>query len=59
MHIGISCSSKISAFSAILSSWSLIYNDEFDSNSSCLDRLNIFLHDKLTKTTKLATKCDQ
>ena len=29
-------------FSAILSSWSLIYNAEFDSNSSCLDRLNNF-----------------
>ena len=29
-------------FSAILSSWSLIYNAEFDSNSSCLDRLNKF-----------------
>ena len=29
-------------FSAILSSWSLIYDVEFDSNSSCLDRLNNF-----------------
>ena len=27
-------------FSALLSSWSLIYNVEFDSSSSCLDRLN-------------------
>ena len=27
-------------FSALLSSWSLIYDVEFDSNSSCLDRLN-------------------
>ena len=26
--------------SALLSSWSLIYDVEFDSNSSCLDRLN-------------------
>ena len=29
-------------FSAILSSWFLIYNAEFDSNSLCLDRLNNF-----------------
>ena len=29
-------------FSAILSSLFLIYNAEFDSNSSCLDRLNNF-----------------
>ena len=28
------------AFSALLSFWSLICNVEFDSNSSCLDRLN-------------------
>ena len=27
-------------FSALLSSWSLIYDVEFDSNSSCLDQLN-------------------
>ena len=27
-------------FSSLLSSWSLIYGVEFDSNSSCLDRLN-------------------
>ena len=27
-------------FSALFSSWSLIYDVEFDSNSSCLDRLN-------------------
>ena len=27
-------------FSALLSSWSLIYDVEFDSNSLCLDRLN-------------------
>ena len=27
-------------FYALLSSWSLIYDVEFDSNSSCLDRLN-------------------
>ena len=30
------------AFSALLSLWSLICNAEFDSNSSCLDRLNNF-----------------
>ena len=29
-------------FSALLSSLSLIYDVEFDSNSSCLDRLNNF-----------------
>ena len=29
-------------FSALLSFWSLICNAEFDSNSSCLDRLNNF-----------------
>ena len=27
-------------FSSLLSSWSLIYDVEFDSNSSCLDLLN-------------------
>ena len=27
---------------ALLSLWDLICNDEFDSNSSCLDRLNNF-----------------
>ena len=27
-------------FYALISSWSLIYDVEFDSNSSCLDRLN-------------------
>ena len=27
-------------FFSLLSSWSLIYDVEFDSNSSCLDRLN-------------------
>ena len=27
-------------FSAILSSWFLIYNAQFDLDSSCLDRLN-------------------
>ena len=27
-------------FFALLSSWSLIYDVEFDSKSSCLDRLN-------------------
>ena len=32
----------ISSFSSLLSSWSLIYDVEFDSNSSCLDRLNNF-----------------
>ena len=29
-------------FYAPLSSWSLIYDVEFDSNSSCLDQLNNF-----------------
>ena len=29
-------------FSALLASLSLIYDVEFDSNSSCLDRLNNF-----------------
>ena len=29
-------------FSTLLSSWSLIYDVEFDSNSSFLDRLNNF-----------------
>ena len=33
---------KFLAFSALLSFWSLICNAEFDSNSSCLDRLNNF-----------------
>ena len=32
----------ISSFSSLLSSWSLIYEVEFDLNSSCLDRLNNF-----------------
>ena len=27
-------------FPSLLSSWSLIFDVEFDSNSSCLDRLN-------------------
>ena len=36
------CSSTFLAFSALLSFWYLIYNAEFDSNSSCLDRLSNF-----------------
>ena len=36
------CSSTFLAFSALLSFWYLICNAEFDSNSSCLDRLNNF-----------------
>ena len=35
-------SSTFLAFSALLSFWYLICNAEFDSNSSCLDRLNNF-----------------
>ena len=31
-----------SSLLALLSFWDLIYNDEFDSNSSFLDRLNNF-----------------
>ena len=37
------------AFSALLSFWSLICNVEFDSNSSCLDRLNNFGINSLQK----------
>ena len=40
MCAGISYSSKFFAFSALLSFSSMICNAEFDSNSSCLDRLN-------------------
>ena len=36
------CSFNFLAFSALLSFWSLICNAEFDSNFSCLDRLNNF-----------------
>ena len=36
------CSSTFLAFSALLSFWYLICNAEFDSNSSCLDRLSNF-----------------
>ena len=35
-----SCILLFFLFYALLSSWSLIYDVEFDSNSSCLDRLN-------------------
>ena len=31
-----------SSLFALLSFWDLICNDEFDSNTSCLDRLNNF-----------------
>ena len=37
------------AFSALLSFWSLICNVEFDSNSSCFDRLNNFGINSLQK----------
>ena len=36
------CSFNFLALFALLSFWSLIYNVEFDSNFSCLDRLNNF-----------------
>ena len=36
-------------FSDLLSLWSLICNAEFDSNSSCLDRLNNFCINSLQK----------
>ena len=45
-------------FSALLSSWSLIYDVEFDSNSSCLDRLNNVGMISSKKIAKFATKCD-
>ena len=41
--------SNFLVFSALLSFWSLIYNAEFDSNSSCLDRLNNFGKNSLQK----------
>ena len=37
------------AFSTLLSFWFLICNVEFDSNSSCLDRLNNFGINSLQK----------
>ena len=46
-------------FSASLSFLRLICNAEFNSNSSCLDRLNNFGIISFSKTVKLATKCDQ
>ena len=46
------------AFSALLSFWFLIYNADFDSNSTCLDRLDNLGIINLQKTIKLATKCD-
>ena len=42
------------AFSALLSFWSLICNAEFDSNSSCLDRLNNFDINSLQKLQNLS-----
>ena len=36
-------------FSTLFSFWFLIYNDEFDSDSSCLDRLNNFGINNLQK----------
>ena len=41
--------SNFLVFSALLSFWSLICNVEFDSNSSCLDRLNNFGINSLQK----------
>ena len=40
-------------------SGNLICNAEFDSNSSCLDRLNNFGTISLQKLQKFSTKCDQ
>ena len=47
------CSSTFLAFFALLSFWYLICNAEFDSNSSCLDRLNNFGIDSLQKLQNL------
>ena len=41
------------AFSTLLSFWSLIYNAEFDSNSSCLDLLCNFGIDSFQKLKNL------
>ena len=41
--------SNFLVFSALLSLWFLICNAEFDSNSSCLDRLNNFGINSLQK----------
>ena len=41
--------SNFLVFSALLSFWSLTCNAEFDSNSSCLDRLNNFGTNSLQK----------
>ena len=38
----LNCSFNFLGFYALLSFWSLICNAEFDSNFSCLDRLNNF-----------------
>ena len=42
------CSNSL-VFSALLSFWSLICNADFESNSSCLDRLNNFGINSLQK----------
>ena len=47
------CSSTFLAFFAPLSFWYLICNAEFDSHSSCLDRLNNFGIDSLQKLQNL------
>ena len=47
------CSSTFLAFSALPSFWYLISNAEFDSNSSCLDRLNNFGIEILKKLQNL------
>ena len=43
------CCGLFLMFSASLSFWLLIYNAEFNSNSSCLDRLNNFGVNSLKK----------
>ena len=47
------CSSTFLAFSALLFFWYLICNAEFDSISSCLDRLSNFGIDSLQKLQNL------
>ena len=47
------CSSTFLAFSALLSFWYLIRIAEFDSNSSCLDRLSNFDIDSSQKLQNL------
>ena len=54
MRLGISYSSKISAFSALLSFSSLICNAKSDSNFSCLNRINNFGINSLQKLQNLS-----